>query len=100
MKKNIVTSSSTIIDCEEIVDLMNVLLPPYRLEKRNDPDLRWLYPAIKHSIVDATLQHTRGNQAKAARMLGINRFTLRSIYTQKNGLARLVRILMCFRNWC
>ncbi len=81
MKENIVVPSSKIIDYDEIVDVMNDLLRPYRLEKRNDPDLRWLYPAIKHSVADAILLHTRGNQAKAARMLGINRFTLRNIYT-------------------
>ncbi|MEZ8733516.1 helix-turn-helix domain-containing protein [Vibrio splendidus] len=37
---------------------------------------------MKYIIVEALLIHTRGNQALAARMLGVNRGTLRKIYKQ------------------
>lgn len=46
------------------------------------PDLSQLLPELKYIIVEALLLHTRGNQALAARMLGINRGTLRKIYKQ------------------
>ncbi|GAL15955.1 hypothetical protein JCM19233_6977 [Vibrio astriarenae] len=47
-------------------------------------DLRQLLPELKLAMVDALLLHTRGNQAQAARMLGIHRGTLRSIYSQRS----------------
>lgn len=32
---------------------------------------------VEHPLLDVVLQHTRGNQSKAAEMLGLNRGTLR-----------------------
>ncbi|MEZ9685489.1 helix-turn-helix domain-containing protein [Vibrio atlanticus] len=46
------------------------------------PDLSQLLLELKFIIVEALLLHTRGNQALAARMLGVNRGTLRKIYKQ------------------
>ncbi|HHC7130273.1 TPA: helix-turn-helix domain-containing protein [Vibrio parahaemolyticus] len=43
------------------------------------PDLGHLLPELRYTIIEAVLIHTRGNQSKAARMLGINRATLCSI---------------------
>ncbi|MCW8335302.1 helix-turn-helix domain-containing protein [Vibrio paucivorans] len=56
-------------------------------QKHAAPDLSQLLPELKYIIVEALLLHTRGNQALAARMLGVNRGTLRKIYKQgfKNG---------------
>ena len=51
-------------------------------QKHAAPDLSQLLPDLKYIIVEALLLHTRGNQALAARMLGINRGTLRKIYKQ------------------
>jgi Fis family transcriptional regulator len=51
-------------------------------KKHAAPDLRQLLPELKFTIVEALLLHTRGNQALAARMLGVNRGTLRKIYKQ------------------
>ncbi|MBB1462992.1 hypothetical protein H5300_06620 [Vibrio sp. SG41-7] len=51
-------------------------------QKHAAPDLSQLLPELKYIIVEALLLHTRGNQALAARMLGINRGTLRKIYKQ------------------
>jgi Fis family transcriptional regulator len=48
-------------------------------KKHAAPDLRQLLPELKFTIVEALLLHTRDNQALAARMLGINRGTLRKI---------------------
>lgn len=47
------------------------------------PDVSYLIPELKYDIVDTMLLHTRGNQAKASRILGINRGTLRKIYNKK-----------------
>ncbi|HIF6163886.1 helix-turn-helix domain-containing protein [Vibrio parahaemolyticus] len=52
--------------------------------KHAKPDLSHLLPELKFTIVETLLLHTRGNQALAARMLGINRGTLRKIYTQRH----------------
>jgi Fis family transcriptional regulator len=50
----------------------------YKEEINNQlPDMSYLLPEVKKIIVEATLVHTRGNQAKASRMLGINRATLK-----------------------
>ncbi len=51
--------------------------------KHAKPDLSHLLPELKFTMVETLLLHTRGNQAKAARMLGINRGTLRKIYNQR-----------------
>lgn len=51
--------------------------------KHAKPDLSYLLPELKFTIIETLLLHTRGNQAKAARMLGINRGTLRKIYNQR-----------------
>ena len=61
------------------------------------PDLRQLLPELKFTIVEALLLHTRGNQALAARMLGINRGTLRKVSKQgfKNGSYLLARSGFC-----
>ncbi|WP_434527843.1 helix-turn-helix domain-containing protein [Vibrio sp. K4] len=52
-------------------------------KKQAKPDLSMLMPEVKFTIIETLLLHTRGNQAQAARMLGINRGTLRKIYTQR-----------------
>ncbi|HHY0507441.1 helix-turn-helix domain-containing protein [Vibrio alginolyticus] len=44
------------------------------------PDLRWVYPVIQKTIVEAALIHTHGNQTQAAQLLGIHRETLRRYY--------------------
>ena len=44
-------------------------------QKHAAPDLSQLLPELKYIIVEALLLHTRGNQALAARMLGVNRGT-------------------------
>ncbi len=70
-----------IIDCAELTAQLRVILMPYRDTKpRQDPDLSHLLPEIKQAIVEEMLLYTRGNQSKAARLLGINRKTLRDTY--------------------
>ncbi len=51
--------------------------------KHAKPDLSHLLPELKFTMIETVLLHTRGNQAKAARMLGINRGTLRKIYNRR-----------------
>ncbi|WP_042979941.1 helix-turn-helix domain-containing protein [Vibrio owensii] len=53
-------------------------------KKHVKPDVSHLLPELKFALVETLLLHTRGNQTKAARMLGINRVTLRKIYTQRS----------------
>ncbi|HHJ3176408.1 TPA: helix-turn-helix domain-containing protein [Vibrio parahaemolyticus] len=51
--------------------------------KHEKPDISHLIPELKYAIVETMLLHTRGNQALAARILGISRCTLRKIYTNR-----------------
>ena len=51
-------------------------------EEKNTEDLKELYDELvfntaEKCLIDVTLEKCRGNQTKAARMLGINRGTLR-----------------------
>ncbi|EDK25811.1 hypothetical protein VSWAT3_27219 [Vibrionales bacterium SWAT-3] len=66
-------------------------------KKHAAPDLSQLLPELKFVIVEALLLHTRGNQALAARMLGINRGILRKISKQgfKDGSYLLARSGFC-----
>ncbi|MGR5406270.1 helix-turn-helix domain-containing protein [Vibrio mediterranei] len=66
-------------------------------QKHAAPDFSQLLPELKFVIVEALLLHTRGNQALAARMLGINRGTLRKISQQgfKDGSYLLARSGFC-----
>lgn len=51
------------------------------LDKAKDCDLENLYPVVlsqvEKPLIELTLQRSQGNQLRAARMLGINRNTLR-----------------------
>ncbi|WP_052478956.1 helix-turn-helix domain-containing protein [Vibrio jasicida] len=70
-----------IIDRAELTAQLRAILMPYRDTKpRRDPDLSDLLPEIKQAIAEEMLLYTRGNQSKAARLLGINRKTLRDTY--------------------
>ncbi|MFL7032184.1 helix-turn-helix domain-containing protein [Vibrio lentus] len=38
-----------------------------------NPDMSWVTPAVLEILFTELITHTRGNQSKAARILGINR---------------------------
>ncbi|EGR2723643.1 hypothetical protein DUG83_19455 [Vibrio parahaemolyticus] len=40
--------------------------------------MSWVMQMVSDEVVEQTLIHTRGNQAKASRLLGMNRGTYRS----------------------
>ena len=41
--------------------------------KSDSPDMSWVTPTVIETLFTELITHTRGNQSKAARMLGINR---------------------------
>ncbi|CAH6816167.1 helix-turn-helix domain-containing protein [Vibrio chagasii] len=41
--------------------------------KSASPDMSWVTPMVIETLFTELITHTRGNQSKAARMLGINR---------------------------
>ena len=41
--------------------------------KSANPDMSWVTPAVLEILFTELITHTRGNQSKAARILGINR---------------------------
>ncbi|HDM8239187.1 helix-turn-helix domain-containing protein [Vibrio parahaemolyticus] len=76
---------TTLLTRDEVVQCVkqDIELTGIADKKQSKPDLSMLMPEVKFSIIETLLLHTRGNQAQAARMLGINRGTLRKIYTQR-----------------
>ncbi|MDK9774232.1 helix-turn-helix domain-containing protein [Vibrio sp. B181a] len=75
---------TTLITQDEVVQCVKQELELTGIadKKHAAPDLSQLLPEVKYTIVEVLLLHTRGNQAQAARMLGMNRATLRKIYKQ------------------
>ncbi|MHA2707689.1 helix-turn-helix domain-containing protein [Vibrio owensii] len=75
---------TTLITQDEVVQCVKQELELTGIadKKHAAPDLSQLLPEVKRTIVEVLLLHTRGNQAQAARMLGMNRATLRKIYKQ------------------
>ncbi|HAV1332838.1 TPA: hypothetical protein JG814_004412 [Vibrio parahaemolyticus] len=75
---------TTLLTRDEVVQCVKqeIELTGVADKKQAKPDLSMLMPEVKFTIIETLLLHTRGNQAQAARMLGINRGTLRKIYTQ------------------
>ncbi|CAK1798922.1 MULTISPECIES: helix-turn-helix domain-containing protein [Vibrio] len=41
--------------------------------KSASPDMSWVTPTVLKTLFTELITHTRGNQSKATRMLGINR---------------------------
>jgi len=46
-------------------------------------DVSDILPMVKETLVETVLIHTRGNQSQAARILGINRGTLRALLNKE-----------------
>ncbi|MEQ6345451.1 helix-turn-helix domain-containing protein [Vibrio cyclitrophicus] len=49
------------------------LEPTWFDSKSATPDMTWVTPAVLDILFSELITHTRGNQSKAARILGINR---------------------------
>ncbi|MCS0307816.1 helix-turn-helix domain-containing protein [Vibrio diabolicus] len=77
---------TTVITCDEVIQCVEheIDLISIEDEMKSIPDLSNLMPEVRFAVVETLLLHTHGNQAKAARILGINRGTLRKIYDQRS----------------
>ena len=75
---------ATVVNYEEVVRCVKheLELTGISDDKNAKPDLSYLLPELRFTVIETLLLHTRGNQTQAARMLGLNRRTLRNIYTQ------------------
>ncbi|MDF4973004.1 helix-turn-helix domain-containing protein [Vibrio parahaemolyticus] len=71
-------STPTIFDKKSIIDYVKAELEPTRQDRHATPDMSWVMQMVSDEVVEQTLIHTRGNQAKASRLLGMNRGTYRS----------------------
>lgn len=73
---------TTLMSYDEVVQCVKqeLELTDVADKKHAKPDVSHLLPELKFIMVETLLLHIRGNQVKAARMLGINRGTLRKIY--------------------
>ena len=77
----ITVATPTLLDRQDLNNQLEALLTLHVSQNsRQDPDLTMLLPDIKKAIAEACLEHTRGNQSEAARLLGINRYTLKELY--------------------
>ncbi len=54
------------------------LEPTWQEYRATPPDMSWVTPLVLEELFSEIICHTRGNQAKAAKILGINRGTLRT----------------------
>ncbi len=67
------------IDTEHLKKLIrSELEPTWRVYGATPPDMSWVTTTVLEELFKETLCHTRGNQAKAAKILGINRGTFRT----------------------
>ncbi len=67
------------IDTEHFKSLIrSELEPTWREYGATPPDMSWVTPLVLEELFSEIICHTRGNQAKAAKMLGINRGTFRT----------------------
>ncbi|OEE81717.1 hypothetical protein OAI_11035 [Vibrio cyclitrophicus FF160] len=81
----------TPINKDHLKMLIRAELEPTWLDKQlPNPDMSWVTPAVFEILFTELITHTRGNQSKSARILGINRGSfskkLNLITTRKFGL--------------
>ncbi|HGS4923091.1 TPA: helix-turn-helix domain-containing protein [Vibrio parahaemolyticus] len=65
------------IDNTLLLSSVNELLEPTRRNLVATPDVSALIPFVRDIVFEEIVTHCQGNQTKAAKMLGINRGTLR-----------------------
>ncbi|WP_435249063.1 helix-turn-helix domain-containing protein [Vibrio sp. nBUS_14] len=53
--------------------LREELAPTWFDSKSETPDMSWVTPTVLDVLFSELITHTRGNQSKAARILGVNR---------------------------
>ncbi|PHN85718.1 hypothetical protein CSB62_12630 [Vibrio splendidus] len=81
----------TPINKDHLKKLIRAELEPTWFDKQlPNPDMSWVTPAVFEILFTELITHTRGNQSKSARILGINRGSfskkLNLITTRKFGL--------------
>lgn len=68
-------SDSPIFDKKDLIAHINTLLDPTRSNMKSTPDMSWFTPMVRDYLFIELLRITKGNQAKAARILGVTRNT-------------------------
>ncbi|WP_231891823.1 helix-turn-helix domain-containing protein [Vibrio sp. HI00D65] len=62
-----------IISHKAIQKHLQIYLEPMLLDKAQNTDVSWIMAMVKDEVFKAVIVHTRGNQTKAAKLLGISR---------------------------
>jgi len=62
-----------IISHKAIQKHLQIYLEPMLLDKAHNTDVSWVMAMVKDEVFKAVIVHTRGNQTKAAKLLGISR---------------------------
>ncbi|WP_132785137.1 helix-turn-helix domain-containing protein [Vibrio crassostreae] len=60
------------------------LEPTWSDSKSSTPDMSWITPVVLDVLYSELMIHTRGNQTKAAKILGINRGNFSAKLKQKS----------------
>ncbi|HBC3370903.1 TPA: hypothetical protein KDX49_000015 [Vibrio parahaemolyticus] len=76
--QRVIVSTPTIFDKKLIIESIKAELEPTRQDRQATPDMSWVIQMVSDELLEQILVHTRGNQAKASRLLGMNRGTYRS----------------------
>lgn len=71
-------SNSPIFDKKSLIAHINTLLDPTRSDMKSRPDISWFTPMVRDCLFIELLRTTKGNQTKAARILGVTRNTYAS----------------------
>lgn len=62
------------INKDQIQKLIREELAPTWFDSKSEtPDMSWVTPTVLDVLFSELITHTRGNQSKAARILGVNR---------------------------
>ena len=69
---------TTILNAKEIKSIIKYELLETWADMKQTPNMSWVMEAVQEELCNEMIIHTRGNQTKAARMLGINRGTFRN----------------------
>ena len=70
---HLMNKDNKIISHKAIQKHLQIYLEPMLLDKAQNTEVSWIMAMVKDEVFKAVIVHTRGNQTKAAKLLGISR---------------------------
>ena len=65
------------LDKKSLARIIRSELEPLWTDRKATPDVSWVMRMVRDTLCDELLIHCRGNQSRAAKMLGVNRGSYR-----------------------